>query len=248
MSTPRFFVDTALRPGAEMDLPPNAARHVQVLRLQPGAEVALFDGHGGQWQGEVLRMGRAAVQVRVGAHQRIECELRGEITIALGMPANERMDGLIEKATELGVTAIQPLVCERSVLRVAGDRAQRKAAHWHAIAVAACEQCGRNRVPQVAPPARLREWLARELLATASPKSATTARLLLSLGAAPPLSGVDCNQPAVCVLSGPEGGLSADEEEAARSAGFVARSLGARVLRADTAPLAALAWIALNNP
>ncbi len=156
------------------------------------------------------------------------------------MPANERMDGLIEKATELGVHSIQPLVCERSVLRVAGDRAERKAAHWHAVAAAACEQCGRNRVPAIGAPLPLAEWLGRS-------DDGGGARWLLSLAAdagalpRPPMPG------AVCVLSGPEGGLSPAEEAAARAAGYHPIALGTRVLRADTAPLAVLAWIGLEK-
>jgi 16S rRNA (uracil1498-N3)-methyltransferase len=238
--TPRLYVDQALAPGAELDLGGRAARHVQVLRLQPGGALVLFDGDGGQWSATILRMTRAGVVVRVGAHAAVERELRRAITLAVGMPANERMDGLIEKATELGVAAIQPLVCERSVLRVAGERAERKAAHWRAIATAACEQCGRNRIPEIGAPTALRQWL----LATAGRAGAS--RWMLSPGAArawPPPSTDDAP---VELLSGPEGGLTAAEQDAALGAGFSACSLGERVLRADTAPLAALAWFALE--
>jgi 16S rRNA (uracil1498-N3)-methyltransferase len=151
------------------------------------------------------------------------------------------MDALIEKATELGTACIQPLVCERSVLRVAGERAQRKAAHWRAVAVAACEQCGRNRVPEIAEPLGLAQWLRAQT-------DAAVQRLLLSGGAAarwpPPRSTAG----AVIVLSGPEGGRTSAEETDATAAGFVAYSLGPRVLRADTAPLGALAWLALELP
>jgi 16S rRNA (uracil1498-N3)-methyltransferase len=238
---PRFFVSPPLQAGLSIDLPPNAARHVQVLRLQPGAPLCLFDGLGGQWQAEVLAMGRKDVKVRVLAHEALERELPRVVQLALGMPANERMDTLIEKATELGVASIQPLVCERSVLRVAGERAERKAAHWQAIAASACEQSGRNQVPSVAQPLPLRDWLAG-LVAMA----ADELRLLLSLDpAARPLG----QQPALAqargltLLSGPEGGLSPAEQALALQHGFVATSLGSRVLRADTAPLAALAVI-----
>ena len=204
---PRLHIESFLATGAEIELPANASRHVQVLRLQPGAALTLFDGNGGEWSAEVLAMGRKHVSARVLVHQPIERELRTPVTLALGMPANERMDALVEKATELGVARIVPLVCERSVLRVAGERAERKAAHWQAVAVAACEQSGRNRVP--------------------------------ADGAVGP----------VTVLSGPEGGFSAAELVAAAAAGFVPVTLGARVLRADTAPLATLACIAaLENP
>lgn len=237
--TPRLFVDQALAPGAEFDLGGRAARHVQVLRLQPGGALILFDGSGGQWSAVIVRMTRAGVAVRVAAHDPVERELRCRVTLAVGMPANERMDGLIEKAAELGAAAIQPLVCERSVLRVAGERAERKALHWRAVAAAACEQCGRNRIPEIAAPTGLHEWLG------ARPAPADTDRWLLSLGASPAWPPPMDNA-AIEVLSGPEGGLTAAEEAAARAAGFSAYSLGERVLRADTAPLAALAWIALE--
>ncbi len=238
---PRFCVEPPLHAGLQVDLPANAARHVQVLRLQPGAPLTLFDGSGGQWSAEVLQIGRRDVRVCVLAHEDAECELPRAVTLALGMPANERMDGLIEKATELGVAAIQPLVCERSVLRVAGDRAERKAAHWQAVAAAACEQSGRNRLPAIAAPLPLREWLA-----ALAAEDDGDCRLLLSLDpqAVPLLRHARLATAArVITLSGPEGGLSAAEQALAAQRGFGAVSLGPRVLRADTAPLAALACI-----
>lgn len=237
-AVPRLFVDRPLGPGVECALGDNATRHVQVLRLQPGAALTLFDGHGGQWMAQIIRIGRREVVVQVGAHETVERELACRVTLAVGMPANERMDALIEKATELGVAAIQPLVCERSVLRVAGERAERKAAHWRAVAVAACEQCGRNLVPPVGAPMPLMQWLGQADVAAE--------RWLLSL--ADGTGGLQRPPGEVCVLSGPEGGLSPAEEAAARAAGYRPVSLGARVLRADTAPLAALAWLALESP
>jgi 16S rRNA (uracil1498-N3)-methyltransferase len=240
---PRIHVDSPLVAG-DCTLPPGASRHVQVLRLQPGDALTLFDGQGGQWQAAVLSMGRKDVTARLLAHTPLERELHTPVTLALGMPANERMDALVEKATELGVATIAPLVCERSVLRLAGERAERRSAHWQAIAVAACEQSGRNRVPQVLPPQPLRDWLARMpdgglrlVLSLADGAQALRTRLA---GAGPgPVS----------LLSGPEGGLSPDELAAAAAAGHLHTTLGARVLRADTAPLAALAVIAaLESP
>ena len=237
----RFHTQLPLAPDAELNLPLEAARHVQVLRLQPGAAITLFDGQGGEWAAEVLHMGRKDVVVRVREHQAVERELATAVTLALGMPANERMDALIEKATELGVAAIQPLVCERSVLRVAGDRAERKAAHWQAVAAAACEQSGRNRVPQIATPRSLRDWWPdalpagqRGLLLSLAPDAPTLPRLLAG-GATLPTT----------VLSGPEGGLSPAELAQAQARGFLPVSLGPRVLRADTAPLAALVCLGL---
>ena len=251
----RFHIDLELSPGASLVLPANASRHVQVLRLQPGAPITLFDGRGGEWAAEVQEMGRKSVTVRLLSHAAIEREAGCRVTLAPGMPANERMDALVEKATELGVAAVVPLVCERSVLRVAGERADRKAAHWQAVAVAACEQSGRNRIPSIHPPQALRHWLSTLLLppapGTARPAESNTGlRLLLSLapGAAPLAQVLTETQNgagpcAITLLSGPEGGLSDAEITAALACGFVPVSLGLRVLRADTAPLAALALI-----
>lgn len=231
---PRLHVDLELRAGAELSLPEGAARHVQVLRLQPGAALTLFDGRGGEWSASVLAMGRSVVEVRVGAHDPVTRELPRAVTLAVGMPANDRMDALVEKACELGVAAIQPLVCERSVLRLAGERAQKKVQHWRAVAAAACEQSGRTVLPAVAPVRTLPEWLA------SLPQGEGGVRVLLSPRAAQPLPALE-PAGAWIALSGPEGGLSEAEEEAARRAGFVPVSLGPRVLRADTAPLALLA-------
>jgi 16S rRNA (uracil1498-N3)-methyltransferase len=240
MPVPRIHVEQVLAPGMELGLSATGTRHVQVLRLQPGEALTLFDGRGGQWAGAVTAMSRREVRVRTLHHEALERELATHVTLAVGMPANERMDALIEKATELGVAAIQPLVCERSVLRVAGERALRKAAHWHAVAVAACEQCGRNRVPEIAEPTGLHEWL------HAGTSARDSTRWLLSLLDALPWPPARQITGPMVLLSGPEGGFTAHEESAAREAGFVACSLGSRVLRADTAPLAALAWLALE--
>jgi 16S rRNA (uracil1498-N3)-methyltransferase len=240
MPAPRIHVDQSLAPGMDLALSATGTRHVQVLRLQPGAALTLFDGHGGQWAGAVTAMSRREVRVRTLHHEPVERELGAHVTLAVGMPANERMDALIEKATELGVASIQPLVCERSVLRVAGERALRKAAHWRAVAIAACEQCGRNRVPPIEEPLGLLDWLR-------AARPADTLCWLLSPADAQPWPPSRTSAPRVVVLSGPEGGFTLQEQEVARGAGFVAVSLGTRVLRADTAPLAALAWLALES-
>ena len=237
---PRFFVDRPLQPGEPFSLPAGAARHVQVLRLQPGAAITLFDGAGGEWVASVVQMGRSEVSVQLGAHAAVDRELGLPVTLALGMPANERMDTVIEKATELGAVAVQPLLCERSVLRLSGERAQKKVAHWQAVALAASEQSGRTRVLQVAPVRSLAEWL-RELPAD------DRARWVLSFDEATPLASLVPARAGVVSLSGPEGGLSPSEEALARAAGFAPVSLGARVLRADTAPLALLAHLSIGS-
>ena len=237
---PRLFIDRPLTAGAVFALPAGPARHVQVLRLQPGATLTLFDGSGAEAAASVVQMGRSEVTVQTGARVAVDRELPFQVTLALGMPANERMDALVEKATELGVSAIQPLLCQRSVLRLAGERAQKKVAHWQAVALAACEQSGRTRVPVIAPVLGLPQWL-RALPADAR------SRWLLGFRDAQPIAALAMAPAGVVCLSGPEGGLSPDEEDAARAAGFAAVSLGPRVLRADTAPLALLAHLGLRN-
>jgi len=230
----RLFVPGPLAESERFVLPPGPARHAQVRRVQPGDALVLFDGAGSDWPATVLAMGRSEVAVRVGSPQPVAAELPWPVVLAVGMPANERMDTLVEKAAELGAAAVQPLVCERSVLRLAGERAERKREHWQAVAVAACEQCGRARVPLLHPVQALDDWLATQTSGT---------RIVLAPGAAL-LREVLAPGPAV-LLSGPEGGLSPAELQRATAAGFVPAGLGARVLRADTAPLAALSWLAL---
>ena len=238
---PRLYADLPLSGGLTISLPSGAARHVQVLRLQPGAALTLFNGAGGEWSAWVVTMGRSEVQVRVDEHHAADRELPLPVTLALGMPANERMDALVEKATELGVAAVQPLVCQRSVLRLSGERAQKKVAHWQGVAVAACEQCGRTCVPRVEPVLAFDDWLAR------LPAEDGVRRVVLSFtGTASTLPQGAGHAAGLLCLSGPEGGLTEAEEAAARRAGFVPISLGPRVLRADTAPLALLAHLALS--
>ena len=250
--TARFFADIALLPGTVTSLPERAARHVQVLRLQPGEPIVLFNGKGNGSSGEgefvatISSMGRSDVQVSVGAYSATRRETGRAVGLAICMPANERMDWLVEKATELGVSSIQPLVSERSVLRITGERADKKLTHWRGIAEATCEQCGRNLLPVLHQVAGLREWLRDE--ASRAP-AAGGMRLLLSLqSGAAALAEAVVGAGAVTFLSGPEGGLTPAEEAAALACGFAPVSLGPRVLRADTAPLACLAFLALLSP
>jgi 16S rRNA (uracil1498-N3)-methyltransferase len=237
----RLFVDSPLSADLEFALPEDAARHVQVRRLQPGDALRLFDGRGGEWGAQVTRMGKRDVDVRVGMHEALDRELPFQLEIALGMPTNERMDALIEKATELGAAAIQPLQTERSVLRLDGERAAKRVAHWQAVAVGAAEQSGRTRVPLVAPVRGVAAWLA------ALPDDGHAGRLVMSTGSAPALARavVPTATGRWLALSGPEGGLTGDEEAAAAARGFARISLGPLILRADTAPLAWLAQMAV---
>jgi 16S rRNA (uracil1498-N3)-methyltransferase len=230
---PRFYCPAPLRSGQTLSLPAGAARHVQVLRLQPGDRITLFNGEGGEFAATVTRMGRSDVEVEVGEHHAVEREAARAVHLLVGITANERMDWLVEKATELGVASITPLVAERSVLKLKGERADKKLAHWQGVAVAAAEQCGRNRVPPVHPAVTLHEWLK---------KAPAGERWLLSLDeGSQALAQFVRNKGPVTVLSGPEGGLSPKEEAVAVAAGFTPASLGPRVLRAETAPLAVLA-------
>jgi 16S rRNA (uracil1498-N3)-methyltransferase len=235
---PRIHAPGPLQTGATVALPAGAARHVQVLRLQPGEGVTLFNGEGGEYEAVIERMGRSEVTVRIGSHLALEREAGREVHLALAMPANDRMDWLVEKAAELGAASIQPLVSERSVLRLAGERAVKKQQHWQGVAGAACEQCGRNRVPAVRDVVSLAEWIA------ACDARASNVLLSPEEGARPLREIAGASTP-VWVLSGPEGGLSAHERALALSAGFRAASLGPRILRAETAPLAALAVLTL---
>lgn len=252
---PRFHVGDALplQVGEVCELPEGAARHVQVLRMQPGGQIQLFDGRGRECVARVAEMGRKQVTVEVESELSVNRELPIKVTLAMGMPANDRMDALVEKATELGVHAIQPLVCERSVLRLDGDRAAKKVAHWQAVAVSACEQSGRAVVPVVRGVQTLQNWLrtaaedagqrdARK--GVLSLREAVSLRQWLGAEAQAVREGQAKVAGGFVFLSGPEGGLSAIEEQAALEAGWTAITLGARVLRADTAPLAALSVMA----
>lgn len=241
---PRLYCPAPLTEGATLDLPPGAARHAQVLRLQPGGKVTLFSGlpGGGEFDAEITHMGRSEVRVRLGAHHAIEREAARPVHLLVGMPANDRMDWLVEKATELGMASLQPLLGARSVLKLSGERALKRQAHWQAIAVAACEQCGRNRVPPVHEPLSFDEWTRRS---AKDPELTGAARRLLSLRAqSQPLRDSLTSAGTTLFMSGPEGGWTPAEEDAAIAQGFTPVSLGARVLRAETAPLAVLA--ALN--
>jgi 16S rRNA (uracil1498-N3)-methyltransferase len=239
----RFYCPLPLISGQVVDLPPTAARHVQVLRMQPGHSLTLFNGEGGEFSAEVQHMGRSDVRVVVGEHRAVECEAAVQVHLAVGMPANERMDWLVEKATELGVHCITPLMTERSVIRLTGERAEKKQAHWQAVAASASEQCGRNRVPVIDAPERLDAWLAKQTA------HADAVQCVLSLHASTqPLTAMRANvaQKSWVLLNGPEGGLTDAEDAAARAKGFVALSLGERVLRAETAALGALALLTLT--
>jgi 16S rRNA (uracil1498-N3)-methyltransferase len=235
----RFYAEGALRAGGVSLLPEDTAHHaVHVLRLRPGDAVVLFNGRGGEYAGRIAAVDRLRVSVDVLEHRRIERESPLAVTLVQGVSAGEKMDFTVQKATELGVAALQPVIAARSTGRLSGERAELKRAHWRRVAIAACEQCGRNRVPEVLPVLPLAEYC-RE-------PAGAGARLLLSPQAQLGLRAAAARIDGGAVLaSGPEAGFGDDEEAMLADAGFVPVRLGPRVLRAETAAIAALA--ALNT-
>jgi len=232
MATPRIHCDLRLGPGAQFSLSPEAAQHVsKALRLKQGDALVVFDGRGGEYEAAIQRVDRGAVDVKVGAFREVDREAPLQVGLVQGLPEADKMDWIIQKAVELGVAWIQPVVCERSVVRLSGERAERRAQHWQRVAIAACEQSGRNRVPDVRPILDFRAWLA---------DSAAAPRWMLAPGAAglvakgEPPAGLE-------LLVGPEGGFSERELDLAASRGCDPVGLGPRVLRTETASIAALA-------
>ena len=233
MRLTRVYVDAPLEPGARITLERSAASHVtRVLRLRSGEALTLFNGRGGEHAGSIDKSHGGEVTVLIGEHHAVERESPFPITLAQGISRGQRMDLVVQKATELGVSRLVPVLTERSVVRLDAQQSDRKSNHWRAIAISACEQCGRNRLPEVALPAQLRELL-RE-------PAGDRARLLLSPDAALRVEDVPRRQSGVLVLIGPEGGLSEEEQGQAQAAGFTAVNLGPRVLRTETAAIAAL--------
>jgi 16S rRNA (uracil1498-N3)-methyltransferase len=283
MRLTRCFVSEALSTGSIVALPQEAAAHLtRVLRLRPGADLTVFDGRGGEYQARLLEPGagirarqsgaglpgrepasgrggaRAPVQVEVREHRAVEREAPLPVTLLQCLARGERMDWIVQKATELGVATIVPLLSRHSVVQLDREAAARRLAHWRGVAIGACEQCGRNRLPHIAAPLDLQAACAAA--AAADPPSlrlALSAEAALSLPAAlqpagrsqspspalsPAPSPAPCPAPrAIALLVGPEGGLAEPELAAALASGFVPCRLGPRILRAETAPLAALA-------
>ncbi len=238
---PRFFIDAPLHAHALLDLPETVVRHVQVLRLTTGDALTLFDGTGGEYPAVLTTLEKRHATAQLGECNVREAETPYRVTLAQGIAGGDKMDWLIEKAIELGVSDIQPLATERSVIRLEGDRAAKRVAHWQALAQAACEQCGRNRVPRILPIRQIGVWLRDQDAMTDYGW-----RVLLSPRAD---SGFDSlpleapSRPGV-LLFGPEGGLSPHEEAHAQECGFAAIRLGERILRTETAGIAVLAALA----
>ncbi len=237
MAAPRIFqpgpLAEARAAGNEVELGAEAVRHLgRVLRLGPGDAVRLFDGHGGEYAATLTALDKRAGRARLDAFDERESESPLTLELVQGLAKGERMDFAIRKAVELGVTRIVPVATARSVVRLDGERAEKRHAHWRGVIVAACEQCGRNRLPELAPVTALTEWLA-------TPRQG----LVLDPEGGDGLRALAAPDGPVSLLVGPEGGLDAAELDRAEAAGLRRLRLGPRVLRTETAPLAALAAV-----
>lgn len=234
-SLTRIYFPGEIPAHGECALTADQAHHLaRVLRLEAGAAVNVFDGRGVERNAVISRIAKSGVVLKVGAPRAVDRESPLVVMLAQGMSSGERMDYTVQKAVELGISGIQPLATSRSVVRLDAERAQKRVAHWQAVVIAACEQCGRNRVPQVLPVMSLYDWLA--------PGTQRNAALRVLLSPSAPMALRDLPRPAgeVTLLAGPEGGLSPQEQRDAQSAGFTPVRLGPRVLRTETAALAAL--------
>lgn len=232
----RFYFDGVLEPGARIELGAQIARHVRVLRLRPGEQIVLFDGRGGEVPARLERQDRGGVLVELGERRMLERESPLRVTLVQGVSTAERMDLTIQKSVELGVSAIQPVLAGKSVVRFDAGRAAAKLAHWRRVAIAACEQCGRNRVPGIEAPRTVAEYCR-------APQPGVLRILLSPLGGKSLKELLAARPSAMLLAAGPEGGFDAGEEALFAGAGFVAVRLGPRILRTETAAPAALAAI-----
>ncbi len=237
MRVPRLYLPTPLAVGATVSLDDNAFNHaVRVLRLKTGAALILFDGEGRAVAATLAEIGKREARARVTETLSGDVESPLRVTLAQGIARGEKMDYTLQKAVELGVVAIQPLFAERGGVALAGERLARKVQHWRGIIIGACEQCGRNRLPELRAPMTLADWLA-------APRRESGLRLALDPLAGRGLRGLEPPLGEMTLLIGPEGGLSAEEIAGALQAGFTGVRLGPRILRAETAGVAALAAV-----
>ncbi|TFW19106.1 16S rRNA (uracil(1498)-N(3))-methyltransferase [Duganella callida] len=231
---PRFFYPAPISVGEAISLPAELSHHIHVLRLAPGALITLFNGDGGEYTAVLTDLARRSASAEIKAHTPREVELPFAVTLAQALPEGNKMDWIIEKAVELGASGFQPLAAQRSVVRLSAERAEKKLEHWRGVVVAAAEQSGRNRLPPVAPPLDYKQWISQQDLHR---------RIVLSPRAGQSLADWARHQPAqaVTLVVGPEGGFSNDEEDLALRHGALPLSVGPRVLRTETAALAAIA-------
>jgi 16S rRNA (uracil1498-N3)-methyltransferase len=232
MRCPRIYTEQTLQANGSIQLESRASQHVaRVLRMQVGEPLVLFNGGGGQYRATISAANKKAVVVTTGDHAAIEVESRLRLQLGIAISRGERMDWIVQKATELGVCSISPLFSERTEVRLKGERADKKLRHWQQVAISACEQCGRNRLPVIQPLQSLNQWVSEARADT---------RLVLHHRAGPPDTSPAAPASAA-LLVGPEGGLTSTEIASAEQAGFRPLQLGPRVLRTETAPLAAIA-------
>ncbi|MHB1175725.1 MAG: 16S rRNA (uracil(1498)-N(3))-methyltransferase [Sulfuriferula sp.] len=230
---PRFYLPEDLAENTLIKLPESCAHHAaRVLRLAVGDTITLFNGRGGEWTASIHHIGKREVEVQVRIWHDVERETPLRVTLAQGISSGERMDYTLQKAVEMGIHAIQPVACARSVVKLSGDRASKRRAHWQNLVIAACEQSARNRVPTVSDITPLPIWLAQ---------AAVPLKLIFAPDAQHTLHTLPRPAGAVTILAGPEGGFAAAEYSAALATGFIPIRLGPRVLRTETAALAALA-------
>lgn len=231
MRIPRIYHDAPLTPQQELELSESAANHVaRVLRLREQAALVIFNGNGGEYRAHISRIEKRRVLVQLEEYRAQEVESPLHITLAQGISRGERMDYTLQKAVELGISRIVPLLSERCMVELKGERLEKRLAHWRGVIIGACEQCGRNRLPELLPVTPLPEWLARPVEGCG---------LLLDHRAQGSINTLD-TAGAFTLLIGPEGGLSPTEQEQALAAGYQAIRLGPRVLRTETAALVAL--------
>jgi 16S rRNA (uracil1498-N3)-methyltransferase len=242
---PRLYCPTPLHATDIIDLPPAQAHHAsRVLRLREGDSVTLFNGEGGEFEARLGRIESRSVSAEVGAHHAVERESPLKVTLLQGLAGAERMDYVIQKAVEMGVSAIAPVTMARSVPRLDDDRASKRAEHWRSVIAASCEQCGRNRLPLLHPLRDFDAALGSPDSVDTGPHPATAAAalsLVLSPGEGSSLTAFDRPSGAIRLLIGPEGGLAPEELTAAQRAGYRSVRLGPRVLRTETAGVAVLA-------
>lgn len=233
---PRLYCPEGLAQGAIVTLRDAAQRHLAALRLQRGDAIVLFSGDGYEYPAELIELSKRSAAAKIQEPREIDRESPIAITLVQGICAADRMDLLVQKATELGVRAIQPVISTRTVIRLSSDRQERRAQHWENVAIAACEQCGRNRLPELRPSIKFDEWIATN--------PSADARILLSPHGDTRLADLPrghSTTTSAIVAIGPEGGLTEDEHKLAESRGFTPVHFGPRILRTETAPLAVIA-------
>ena len=231
----RLFVSGALINGAEIELDGDRARYLgKVMRARVGDDVSVFNGDGPEWPAQIVAIAKNRVTLQLGDSAVTGTESPLKVHLVQGISRGERMDFVVQKATELGVKRISPVLTEYGVVKLNAERAEKRREHWQKIAASACEQSGRTRLPLIDAPIGLKSWFGNK-------PEKVDAELILAPGAATPLASIAAPQTKACILIGPEGGFSDNEYDDANAAGFTAVSLGPRILRTETAAPAALA-------